>query len=123
VNHQTTPALTARGRIDEFDFIDVLANGSHTAPRSVPRGAILSLRGWAVINEAPARAKGVCIRIDDGPPLAALAGLDRRDVAQAFNTVGFAASGFRGVFSTAHLALGDHIVSLAVAAKTAVSSR
>ena len=96
-----------------------ISSTSWRTPRTLPnavyqKGAILSLRGWAFINEDPTRGKGVCVRIDDGPPLEALAGLDRRDVAQAFHTVGFAASGFRGVFSTAHLALGDHILSLAV---------
>ncbi len=114
MNQQAAQKLTARGHIDEFDFIDILASGPHPASRSVPEGAILTLHGWAVIAEDPVRATGVFVRIDDGSPLAALAGLARHDVAQAFNNAEFAASGFRGAFTTAHLALGEHIITFAV---------
>jgi hypothetical protein len=124
VNLQPVPALTARGRIDEFDFIDVLASGSHTAPRSVPRGATLSLGGWAVILTRIRRAqRGVCVRIDDGPPLAALASLDRRDVAQALTTWGLPRAASAGSFRPRTLPSATTSSPSRSGAMTAVSSR
>jgi hypothetical protein len=108
------PMLTATGSIDHVGAIDVVSTSTPDGRAGVPKGAILNVHGWAAIVQEPARNAGIYLRIDDGPPLAALTGLDRADVAASLDSEAYRKSGFRGLLSTAHLAPGKHHLSLAV---------
>jgi hypothetical protein len=112
--HEDAATVSAAGHIDEIDHIDVRSNGPHAAPHSVPKGAILSVSGWAALGEGRVPATGVYVIVDDGLPLEAFHGLPRSDVADFFENQALARSGFRGVLATSHLAAGPHVLSLAV---------
>jgi len=77
----------AHRRIDEFDCIDVLASGMQNAPRSGPRGAILSLRGWALIKSDPARASGVFVRSKERALASAQCDLDRNSIQRGLDNL------------------------------------
>jgi hypothetical protein len=107
-------SLTASGHIDEIDYIDVAASAPHEQPTIVPKGAILTVRGWAVLAEEPAGTTGVYAIVDDGSPLEALYGLERDDIAELYGSDVHGSCGFKAVLSTSHLAPGQHTLSLAV---------
>ncbi len=104
----------AVGRIEEIDYIDVRSVGPHAEPRIVPKGAILSVRGWATVTELPGVSTGVYVGVDDALPLEASYGIDRPDVAEVFGSEAYASAGFRALLSTAHLDAGLHTVVCSV---------
>ena len=106
--------FSAFGHIDEIAYLDANTGGSRERITAIPRGALLTLRGWAALVEDPGFAAGVFVMLDGGPPTEMVYGIERRDVATVMRDESFAMTGFRGILATSHLDLGEHRVTVAI---------
>jgi hypothetical protein len=111
---EPAPTPSAMGVIEALDYIDMTSPGPHETSAAIPKGAIVTVSGWATIDQEPGRCAGLYVIVDDGPPLEALYGLERPDVAEIFADESYTFSGFRAAVTTAHLEPGPHTIALAI---------
>ncbi len=79
--------------------------------------AEMTISGWAVDKHANSPAKAVFITIDDELNIPTLYGLDRPDVANAYNNKNFRYSGFRASFAPSILDEGPQNFTIKIVSK------
>jgi phosphoglycerol transferase len=73
-----------------------------------------TIEGWAVDRQAAANGAGVDVLLD-GNPIPTIYGIERPDVASAWQQPRYRASGFRGALPASRLGAGSHTLFLRVA--------
>jgi hypothetical protein len=77
----------------------------------------IEISGWAVDKHANGPAKAVFITIDDELNIPTIYGLDRPDVANAYNNKNYRYSGFRASFASSILDEGPHNFTIKIVSK------
>jgi hypothetical protein len=77
----------------------------------------ITIQGWAVDKAVNDTASAVFLTIDERINIPAYYGLDRPDVAKAYEEPNFKSSGFMATFSSSILEKGEHMVSIKIVAK------
>jgi hypothetical protein len=107
---------------DALFWIDTI-NGKAIAQQPSPiainasREETITICGWAVDKGANDSALAVFATIDGKLDIPALYGLDRPDVAKAFDNPKFRHSGFMATFSSRILGRGEHALGLKIVAR------
>jgi hypothetical protein len=107
---------------DALFSVDTI-NGKAIAQQPSPiainasREETITICGWAVDKGANDSASAVFVTIDGKLDIPALYGLDRPDVAKAFDNPKFRHSGFMATFSSRILGRGEHALGLKIVAR------
>jgi hypothetical protein len=110
--NDTTTIITAGQEIGSLDTV-----GDSNGLATIAQGQTLFVRGWAADTITGAPVQSVTIKIDGVSVGTATLGIARPDVANAYNRIDYANSGWSFQMSTSSLSVASHTVA-AVAAGT-----
>lgn len=107
INKYSIFNINTHGHIDTLNHKEIhLQTGSIVIDKEKEDTIVIT--GWAVDKHAKGPAEAVFITIDDELNIPTLYGLDRPDVANAYNNKNFRYSGFRASFASSILDEGPH---------------
>lgn len=96
-----------------LDTINNISIDKLNKPLIIPSEDNIIIKGWAVDNKVMDIAGGICIVID-GTMYTAAYGIDRPDVAKAFNVSKYRYSGFEAIIPYSEIGKGKHKLSIKI---------